>query len=149
MRFSSNACLKMYLWFKFIHIFFIISWFAGLFYLPRIYVNLAMAAPESNEYERLMVMAEKLFKFMTPLGIGALLSGIIVPFTVNWWANGWVHAKTSIGFLLAVYHVYCWVLLRAFRTKANRHSHKWYRFFNEIPVILMIAALYLVVFKPF
>lgn len=139
----------MYLWFKFIHIFFIISWFAGLFYLPRIYVNLAMVAPESAEYGRLMVMAEKLFKFMTPLGIGALIAGIIVPFTTHWWGNGWIHAKTLIGFLLAGYHIYCWALLRSFRAKTNRHSHKWYRFFNEIPVILMIAALYLVVFKPF
>ena len=130
----------MYLWLKLLHVFFIISWFAGLFYLPRIFVNLAMSTPESDEYRRLLLMAQKLYRFMTPWGIGALIC---------WMSQGWVHAKTLIGVLLVFYHLYCGSLLRAFAANRNQRSHKWYRFFNEVPVFMMIAALYLVIFKPF
>ena len=75
----------MYLLFKLLHIFFIISWFAGLFYLPRIYVNLAMVPTGSTEYRQLLGMAQRLFKFMTPLGIGAVLFGLLIPFFTGWW----------------------------------------------------------------
>lgn len=139
----------MYLWLKFIHLFFVIAWFAGLFYLPRIFVNLAMAPPHSAEYARLLLMAEKLFKFMTPLGAGALLAGLAVPFAAGWWESGWVHGKVLVGLLLAAYHAYCFVLLKRFGAGANRRGDKWFRVFNEVPVLLMAAALYLVVFKPF
>lgn len=139
----------MYLWFKFLHVFFIISWFAGLFYLPRIYVNLAMTEPASASYDHLLRMAEKLFRFMTPLGIGALLAGLTISFATGWWSSGWVHAKACVGLALAAYHVYCFFLLQAFRRQSNRRSHTWFRVFNEIPVLLMVAALYLVIFKPF
>ena len=80
----------MYLLFKLLHIFFIISWFAGLFYLPRIYVNLAMVPTGSTEYRQLLGMAQRLFKFMTPLGIGAVLFGLLIPFFTGWWGQGWV-----------------------------------------------------------
>lgn len=139
----------MFLWLKLIHIFFVIAWFAGLFYLPRIFVNLAMVKPESAEYERLLVMAQKLFRFMTPLGVGALIAGVSMPFAVGWWGSGWVHAKLWTGLLLAGYHGYCLILLRHFVNRTNRRSDKWFRVFNEVPVFLMGTALYFVVFKPF
>lgn len=140
----------MYLWFKLLHVFFIIAWFAGLFYLPRIYVNLAQVEPGNRgEYQRLLSMAERLFKFMTPLGIGAIIFGFAIPFVTGWWGQGWVHTKVTLGVILLGYHFYCYRLLLDFRDARNRYSHKWYRVFNEIPVIIMIIALYLVVFKPF
>lgn len=140
----------MYLWFKLLHLFFMISWFAGLFYLPRIYVNLAQVEPGNrSEYLRLLGMAGRLFKFMTPLGIGAVLTGFVIPFTVNWWGMGWVHTKVTLGVVLLGYHFYCYRLLLDFQENRNRYTHKWFRVFNEIPVVIMAAALYLVVFKPF
>lgn len=140
----------MYLWFKLLHLFFMISWFAGLFYLPRIYVNLAQVEPGNRgEYLRLLGMAGRLFKFMTPLGIGAVLTGFVIPFTVNWWGMGWVHTKVTLGVVLLGYHFYCYRLLLDFQENRNRYTHKWFRVFNEIPVVIMAAALYLVVFKPF
>lgn len=141
----------MYAWFKLFHLFFVISWFAGLFYLPRIFVNLAMLDPvqEAGEYRRLGDMANRLYRFMSPLGFGAVLFGIAVPFTVGWWNNGWVHVKLLLGLGLLAYQLYCGVLLRRFQNRTNAYSHRWYRVFNEIPVLFMIAALYLVVFKPF
>ena len=82
--------LKMYPWFKLLHLFFIISWFAGLFYLPRIYVNLAQVEDTgSAEYRRLLEMSQRLMRFMTPLGIGAALFGILIPFATGWWVYGW------------------------------------------------------------
>lgn len=141
---------EMYLWFKLLHLFFMISWFAGLFYLPRIYVNLAQVEPGNrSEYLRLLGMAGRLFKFMTPLGIGAVLTGFVIPFTVNWWGMGWVHTKVTLGVVLLGYHFYCYRLLLDFQENRNRYTHKWFRVFNEIPVVIMAAALYLVVFKPF
>lgn len=140
----------MYLWFKVLHIFFIISWFAGLFYLPRIYVNLAeIEHCHSQEYQRLLGMAWRLYKFMTPLAVGAVIFGFAIPFVNHWWNMGWVHLKATIGIILIGYHLYCYRLLLAFQSHQNRHTHRWYRVFNEIPVILMIVALYAVVFKPF
>ena len=139
----------MYLWFKLLHVFFMISWFAGLFYLPRIYVNLATAQAGGAEYRRLLDMARRLLRFMTPLGGLALLFGLLTPFTAGWWGQGWVYGKLALGLALAAYHVYCFFLLRDFAAERNRRSHKWYRVFNEIPVLAMAAALYLVVFKPF
>lgn len=139
----------MYLWLKLLHIFFVISWFAGLFYLPRIFVNLAMTHPDTAEHTRLLMMAKKLYAFMTPLGILAVLFGLSIPFVTGWWGQGWVHVKTLLGLLLVFYHLYCGALLQAFKKNQNRHTHKWYRVFNEIPVFIMLAAVYLVIFKPF
>ena len=137
----------MYLWLKSLHLFFMVAWFAGLFYLPRIYVNLAMADNE-QEYARLLLMAQKLFKFMTPWGMGALLCGLAMPLVSGAWA-GWVHAKITLGLLLAGYHVWCGVILRRFQNHNNQRSHRWFRVFNELPVFVLMAAVYLAVFKPF
>ena len=136
----------MYLWLKLFHIFFIIAWFAGLFYLPRIYVNLALAQT-AEEYSRLLIMAQKLYTFMTPWGIGALICGVLMLIQLP--PAGWAYGKLTIGILLAAYHIACRQLLIAFAQHRNTRSHQWYRVFNEIPVFALLAALYLVLFKPF
>ncbi len=134
-------------WIKAFHIIFVISWFAGLFYLPRIFVNLAMAK-EQAERDRLLLMARKLFRVMTPLAVLALGFG-----TWLWLGYGftgmWLMAKLTLVLGLVVYHLYCGRLLRGFRLGLNTHSHVWYRWFNEIPVLVMTAIVILVVVKPF
>lgn len=141
-----SSIAYMYLWLKFLHIFFIISWFAGLFYLPRIYVNLA-STKQPDEYQRLLLMANKLFKFMTPWGIGALCCGLLMPITQIGFPI-WIHIKITLGLLLAGYHIWCGFLLNDFKQHKNKHSHQWYRVFNELPVFALIVALYFVIFKP-
>jgi putative membrane protein len=135
------------LWIKAFHIIFVISWFAGLFYLPRIYVNLAMARNEA-ERDRLLLMAGKLYRFMTPLSVLALLFGIWL-----WLGYGftgmWLMIKLTLVVALVAYHVYCGKLLKKFRLQLNTHGHIWYRWFNEIPVLLLVAIVILVVVKPF
>jgi putative membrane protein len=141
------------LWVKTFHIVFVASWFAGLFYLPRIFVNLAMVDPTSTaERERLLLMARKLLRFMTLLAVPALLLGLWL------WlgygigrgpGNGWLHAKLLVVVLLIGYHHACARLLRRFESGTSRRSHVWFRWFNEVPVLLMVAAVALVVVKPF
>jgi putative membrane protein len=141
------------LWVKSFHIVFVASWFAGLFYLPRIFVNLAMVEPASTaERERLLLMARKLMRFMTLLAVPAVALGLWL------WlgygiglgsGNGWMHGKLAVVLLLLGYHHGCGRLLRRFERGTNTRSHVWYRWFNEIPVVLMIVAVVLVVVKPF
>jgi protoporphyrinogen IX oxidase len=139
----------MYLVIKALHIGFIVAWFAGLFYLPRIYVNLAMVAPDSEpEYQRLLLMAGKLYRFMTPLGIIAVVLGFWLWFGFGF-HGGWLHLKTTLVVGLIVYHLYCGRLLRRFVAGENARHHVWFRFFNEIPVLVMFAVIFLVVLKPF
>lgn len=134
---------------KTLHIWMVISWFAGLFYLPRIYVNLAMVPADSlAERERLLLMARKLYKFMTPLGVLAVGSGLLLWFAYGF-TGGWLHAKTTLVAGLAAYHVYCGQLLKSFENGRNAKSHIWFRFFNEVPVIVLLIVLFLVVLKPF
>jgi putative membrane protein len=139
------------LYVKAFHIVFIASWFAGLFYLPRIFVNLAMETHQPS-IERLLLMARKLYRFMTILMIPALVLGFWL------WlgygigkgpGNGWMHAKLAIVVLLIGYHHACGSILKKFERGQNKRSHKWFRFFNEVPVLMMIAAVILVVVKPF
>jgi putative membrane protein len=139
------------LWVKAFHIIFIASWFAGLFYLPRIFVNLAMETDRTST-ERLLLMARKLYRFMTMLAVPALLLGLWL------WlgygigkgpGNAWLHVKLFVVILLVGYHHACGVLLKKFETGCNTHSHKWYRWFNEFPVIGMLVAVIMVVVKPF
>lgn len=134
---------------KALHIAFVIAWFAGLFYLPRIYVNLAMVPVDSAaERERLLLMAGKLYRFMTSLGVLALAFGIWLWLAYGF-GGGWLHAKLTLVAVLVVYHWYCGRLLAAFRAGAVQRSHVWFRFFNELPVLLMFAVIFLVVLKPF
>jgi putative membrane protein len=141
------------LWIKSFHIVFVASWFAGLFYLPRIFVNLAMVdAGSVAEHERLMLMAGKLLRFTTMLAVPALGLGIWLwaGYGIGWGpGNGWMHAKLGIVLLAVVYHFLCARTLGRFMRGENKHGHVWYRWYNELPVLLLIAAVILVVVKPF
>ena len=134
---------------KAFHIILVVSWFAGLFYLPRIYVNLA-AVPDiqSAEYQRLLGMSRRLYKFVTPIGLGAVILGLWLWFGYGF-TGGWLHAKTLLVVFLLGYHFYCGHLYRLFAAGKNTHSHVWYRWFNEIPVLMLTVITLLVVLKPF
>jgi len=135
------------LWLKAFHIVFVVSWFAGLFYLPRIFVNHAMAC-EPAEIARLKLMEGKLYRFMTPLAVLALVLG-----TWLWlgygFGGGWMHAKLVLVAGLIAYHLYCGHLVKVFAEDRNTRNHKFYRFFNEVPVLILTAVTILVVVKPF
>lgn len=137
------------LWIKALHIVFIASWFAGLFYLPRIYVNLAMeSAPPARA--RLLLMARKLYRFTTLLAIPAVVLGLwlFIGYGIGKGA-GWMHAKLGLVLLVIGYHHACGSLLRKFEADRNVRSHVWYRWFNEVPVVLLLVIVILVVVKPF
>jgi putative membrane protein len=137
------------LWVKTFHIFFVVSWFAGLFYLPRIFVNLAMVPADSGaERERLLLMARKLYKFVTPIGLLAVIFGLWLWFGFGF-VGGWLHAKTALVAILLAYHFYCGRVLATFAAGRNARSHVWFRVFNEMPVLLLLAIVILAVVKPF
>ena len=134
---------------KVLHLWMVVSWFAGLFYLPRIFVNLAMVPPDSGaERERLLLMAGKLYRFMTPLGVLAVATGLWLWFGYGF-SGGWLHTKTALVVLLVIYHGYCGRVLKTFQSGGNTRSHVWFRFFNEMPVLVLFAVVFLVVLKPF
>ncbi|MDP2143094.1 MAG: CopD family protein [Gallionella sp.] len=135
------------LWIKAFHIFFVVSWFAGLFYLPRIFVNHAMAT-EPAEIARLKLMEGKLYRFVTPIGALAIVFGLWLWFGYGF-SGGWLHAKTTLVALLAGYHLYCGHLVKEFAADRNTRSHVFYRFFNEAPVFLLLAIVILATVKPF
>jgi putative membrane protein len=139
------------LWVKSLHIVFVVSWFAGLFYLPRIFVNLAMVPPGSEaERARLLLMAHKLFRFTTLLALPAVAFGLWL--WLGWGFGrgaGWMHAKLALVLVVIGYHHGCGVLLRRLAAGTDRRSHRWYRWFNELPVLLLLAIVVLVVVKPF
>jgi putative membrane protein len=139
------------LWIKAFHIVFVSSWFAGLFYLPRLFVNLATVSADSHaERERLLMMARKLYRFSSLLMIPALGLGLWL-----WLGNregyigGWLHAKLALVVLVIGYHHVCRSLLRRFEQFENRRSERWFRVFNESSVLLFAAIVVLVVVKPF
>lgn len=144
---------SLYLWVKTLHIIFVASWFAGLFYQPRILVNLAMVAPDSHaERERLLLMARKLQRFATILMVIALASGLWLWLGYPLWrgpGNGWLHAKLTLVLGVVGFHVMNARLLHTFERAANRRSHVWFRVYNEISVLLFAAIVALVVIKPF
>jgi len=135
------------LWVKAFHIIFVVSWFAGLFYLPRIFVNHAMAT-EPSEIARLKLMERKLYRFVTPIAWLALGFGLWL-----WLGYGiggtWMHVKFSLVLLLVAYHYYCGKLVKKFAADLNTHGHVFYRWFNEIPVLILMAVVILVTVKPF
>ncbi|MCS6944378.1 MAG: CopD family protein [Sutterellaceae bacterium] len=138
------------LWIKSFHIIFVTAWFAGLFYLPRIFVNLAMVPAPGPERDRLLLMGGKLYRFMTLLGVVAIVFGLWLWLLYRIGAGaGWMHAKLTLVLLLIAYHGWCGKLLADFQHGRNRHSHVWYRVFNEVPVLLLTAIVLLVVLKPF
>ena len=137
-----------YLEMKALHIFLVTSWFAGLFYLPRIFVNLAMVSADSvAERDRLLLMAGKLYRFMTPIGYLALLSGLWLWLVVGL-SGTWLYIKLALVVGLVGYNHYCWRLLRDFQGGRNARSHVWYRWFNEVPAIALLIVVFLVVLKP-
>lgn len=143
------------LWIKAWHIIFMVTWFAGLFYLPRLFVYHAaatypVAASDSVEVERFRVMERRLFILMT---IGAVLTALfgvwLLVLNPGLLSVGWMHAKFALLALLVGYHVWNWRLLLAFAAGRNRHPAGWYRLFNEIPSLLLIGIVLLAVAKPF
>jgi len=143
-----------YPWAKALHIVFVASWFAGLFYLPRIFVNLAMVPPGSvAERERLLLMARKLLRFMTVLAPLALALGLwlwlVVGIGLTGPGNHWLHVKLLVVLLVLGYHAWCARLLARFERALPMPGHRWFRWFNEAPVLLLLAAVILVVVKPF
>lgn len=140
------------LWIKALHIIFITSWFAGLFYLPRLFVNHAMvlsaATPHQPTADQLKLMERKLYRFMLPLALLALGFGLWL--WIGYGISGaWMHAKLTLVTMLIWYHFYCGKIVKDFSQDKNQRSHIWYRWFNELPVILLTAVVILVVVKPF
>ncbi len=135
------------LWIKAFHIVFVASWFAGLFYLPRIFVNLAQET-ETVATARLLLMARKLYRFTSMLMIPAVVLGAWLWLGYGF-KGGWLHAKLALVILAIGYHHACGSMLRKFENGANRRAHTWYRWFNEVPVLLLVAITILVVVKPF
>jgi putative membrane protein len=135
------------LWVKALHIIFMVTWFAGLFYLPRLFVYHAMAEDEVSR-RRFQVMERKLFwGIMTPGGVLTVLFGLWL--WLGWGFGGWwLHAKLALVAVLVGYHVWCGKLMLEFRAERNRRTHTWFRWFNELPTLVLFAAVFLVVFKP-
>ena len=140
-----------YLWVKAFHIIFVSSWFAGLFYMPRLFVNLAMVPSDSHaERERLLLMARKLYRFSGGLMVAALALGfwLWLGYGIGK-GQGWMHAKLLLVVGVVGYHFFCRALLRSFEQMVNKRSHRWFRVFNEVSVLLFAATVILVVVKPF
>ncbi len=139
------------MWLKAWHLIGMVTWFAGLFYLPRLYVYHAMSDDQAS-IDRFKIMERKLFfGITTPGGIFTLVFGFWMLHDYAWTAFGshlWLHVKLGLIALLVVYHIYCGKLLFDFKHDRNTRSHVWYRWFNELPVLLLIAIVLLAVLKP-
>ncbi len=139
------------MWLKAWHLIFMVTWFAGIFYLPRLFVYHAMTEDETGN-ARFKIMERKLYYFTTPWMILTLLFGFWMLYDYAWAAFGkmlWLHIKLLLIGLLVVYHLYCGRLVSQFAQDRNRHSHVWYRWFNEVPVVILFATVLLAVLKPF
>lgn len=137
------------LWIKTFHILFVISWFAGLFYLPRIYVNLAQSHDPATT-ACLLGMARRLYRFMTPLAMLALVLGLWLYLGYGLgMGQGWMHVKLAAVVALGFFHMACARILKTFEAGQNTRSHVYYRWFNEIPVLLLLIVLVMVVMRPF
>ncbi|WP_176450337.1 protoporphyrinogen oxidase HemJ [Pseudomonas delhiensis] len=140
----------MYLWIKALHIVAVVCWFAGLFYLPRLFVYHAMSEDAASR-ERFQVMERKLYRgIMGPSMVLTILLGAwMLYLTPGWLSQGWLHAKLTLVVLLIGYHHACGAMLKRFARGENRHSHVFFRWFNEVPVLFLLAIVILVVVKPF
>ena len=140
------------MWLKALHLIFMVTWFAGLFYLPRLFVYHAMSNDEISN-ERFKVMERKLFYgIMTPGAILTLIFGFWMLSDYAWAAyanSAWLHAKLALIAVLVIYHIYCGKLVRDFRDDRNKHGHTYYRWFNELPVLILVAIIILASVKPF
>jgi len=136
------------LWVKAFHIISVVTWFAALFYLPRLFVYHAMSE-DAVSIERFKVMERKLYRgIMTPSAIIAVTLGLWLWLGFGF-SGGWLHAKLALVTVLLIYHVYCGKLLRDFRDGRNTRNHVFYRWFNEFPVLILVTVVILVVVKPF
>ena len=138
------------LWLKSFHIIFVVCWFAGIFYLPRLFVNHAMADSRDTK-QQLALMERKLYRFITPfawlsIGFGVWMS------MLNWdyyKTQGWFHVKVALVLLLVIYHMVCGHYVKQFQQDINSKSHVYFRWFNELPVLVLFAVVILVVVRPF
>ncbi|MBI4006239.1 MAG: protoporphyrinogen oxidase HemJ [Gammaproteobacteria bacterium] len=139
------------LWVKALHIIFMVTWFAGLFYLPRLYVYHSISTDQIS-IDRFKIMERKLFwGIMTPGAVLTIIFGFWTIFANGWVAYAgtfWLHIKLACILILIAYHIYCGKLLIDFKNDRNRHSHVWYRWFNEIPVVFLIIIVILAVVRP-
>ncbi|WP_017443700.1 protoporphyrinogen oxidase HemJ [Gayadomonas joobiniege] len=139
------------LWLKALHIIFMVAWFAGIFYFPRLLVYHAQNQSD-QVHQQFCIMERRLLYFVTPFAILTAVFGIclMVLYGSEWLkTSGWLHAKLTLVTLLYVYHGYCFVLLKRFKAGRNKRSARFYRYFNEAPVILLFAIIILAVVKPF
>lgn len=139
------------LWVKAFHIIAIVCWFAGLFYLPRLYVYHAQADDQLSR-DRFKVMERKLYRgITTPSMVATLLLGLwLMSFDPGYFmSQGWIHAKLTLVLILVGYHIYCGRLLAQFRDDRNTHGHVFYRWFNEFPVLILVGVVVLAIVKPF
>ena len=139
------------LWVKAFHIIFMVTWFAGLFYLPRLFVYHAMSSDEISN-DRFKIMERKLFYgIMTPGAVLTAVFGIwlVAGYGLGVDSGGWFHAKMALVLLLIAYHIFCGVLVKQFKEDRNTRGHVYYRWFNELPVLILIAAIILAVVQPF
>jgi putative membrane protein len=136
------------LWLKALHISFMVTWFAALFYLPRLFVYHALS-DDTVSIERFKIMERKLFfGIMTPGALFTIVFGVWLWLGYGF-SGGWLHAKLALVAVLVAYHVYCGKLLIDFKHDRNRHGHVFYRWLNEFPVVILFAVVILVVVKPF
>ena len=142
--------MSLYLVFKVLHILFMVSWFAGIFYLPRLFVY-HVESESQNTKDQLTTMQTNLIRFITPLGLLALLFGLMMGFLgsdwVGFFSQNWIIAKLFIVLLLILYQIFCWKILK----NLSSHAHQWtgfkLRVFNELPVLLLLAGIVAAVFK--
>lgn len=140
------------LWIKALHLIFMVTWFSGLFYLPRLFVYHAMTTDKPG-IERFKIMERKLYYgIMAPGAILTLVSGFWLLYSYAWMLykhSGWLHAKLLLVAILIIYHLYCGYLRKKFYKDQNKYSHKFYRWLNEFPVLILVGAVILVIVKPF
>ena len=137
------------LWLKALHVIFVVTWFAGLFYLPRLFVY-HVATTDAPGRARFEVMERRLFVMMTIGGTLTAVFGLaMIAAAPGYLTQGWLHAKLTLVLLLIGYHIWCWRLMTTFKAGRNRHSQRWYRWFNEAPSLLLIAIVILAIVKPF
>lgn len=138
----------LYLSIKSLHLVFVVTWFAGLFYLPRLFVYHAQATDAVSD-ERFCVMERRLFIMMTLGATLTLVFGLsLIALDPAWLLQAWLRLKLALVAGLAGYHLWCWRLVGDFRSGRNRHTHRWYRAFNEVPTLFLLVIVFLAILKP-
>ncbi len=135
------------LWFKALHLIFMVSWFAGLFYLPRLFVNHAMTEDKATS-ERFKIMERKLYRFTTPWMVLTVICGIGILMSGHYLDQLWIQIKLVLVAILIIYHFHCGKVVADFQHDRNTRSHVFYRWYNEFPVLILIPIIFLAVFRP-